>query len=276
MSVLSLDAHELKAAHSIEWSPATEPEGFVIVYEQPEPDRLYVVGGDCAYGLESGDRDVFFVLDKTAEAETGRVREVGIAVGRWGERADRILYSMHRYWAQAFLCVERQVGMFALRRLWDDYGVRNIYRPRAEEKVTRRIKDMLGHPRSARDMVMWRIREAILHDRIDIRSIFVLDEMRQIVWSDAKRKTRGERSPDEDLKIKLVGGGSPDQTMALAYAWLGCGEVYRYEQPEQRYAKGTLGDILGHNETLEREGRPASGTTWLSPRMRRRRMRSRD
>src|SRR5690606_24430133 len=124
MSVLSLDARDLVRAHSIVLSEISDRDGSIIVYEQPQIGRQYVIGGDCAYGLEMGDKDVFLVLDKTAEEETGRVREVGIARGRWGERADRVLYAMYRYWCNAFLCVERQVGQFTLRRLWDDYEVK--------------------------------------------------------------------------------------------------------------------------------------------------------
>lgn len=267
MSLLTLQPAELKRAGGFAPVGIEEPDGFITVYEEPRADGLYVIGGDFAYGLQEGDRDAFVVFDREADP----VREVGIAVGKFGEKADRILYAMHRYWSRAFICAERQVGMFSLRRLWDEYGVRDIYRPRREEKPGRRVIDSLGHPRTANDMLLWKLRAAVREKKIELRSEIIVDEMGRVIWSDKTYDSTGERSRDEDLRVKLVGGGSPDLTMATAYAWLGCEEVHRFERGPQLYAKGTLGDILGHNEEILREQAERTPVA-LSPRMKRRRM----
>lgn len=226
--------------------PIEDADGFALVYGEPQSHGMYSIGADFAYGLPGRDFDAMVVLDKSREHETGKVEEAGLLLGHWGERADRVLYAAHRLWGEALIVGERQVGLMTLRKLWDEYACRRIYRPRDEAKSGRDPKDTLGYHAAANDTAMARLRIAVAEQRIVIHSKMLVDQMRKMVFIDRSQATSGIRSPDEGLKMRLLGGGSPDMVKALAYAWLGCTELVHYEPPAPKIVRGTMADVLGY------------------------------
>jgi len=208
------------------------------------------VGADFAYGIEGRDFDAACVLDISARPFV----QVCELHGHWGERFDRVLYAVLRAYGDAFLLGERQVGLPTLRRLYREYEHRVMYYQRDEDKKSSPVTDRLGWPRVANDITTREFRRAVMDRQVIIRSRPTIDQMRRTVWYSQRERTAGaDRSRDEQLQIKLNGGGSPDLVIAAMYAYYGAAfEQVHFPKPPEPYAPNTLGAIFGWNE---REGR---------------------
>lgn len=235
--------------------------GRLEVWEDPKPTLTYVIGGDCAYGIEGRDFDAAVVMVKG----DGKIRQVAELHGHWGERFDRLLYALATFYNGAFILLERQVGLPIMRRLWTDFGYTYIYFERDESKANRPHMDKLGHPRTYDDFTLRNLRKAVLGGEMELRSRTLWDQMRKLQFF-AKGEEPGvsDRIRDENLRIRLPGGGSPDLVMALAYAWLAQREVVHYEKPKPKYPKGSMGELMGH-EILDRPA-DTGGASWVRKR----------
>lgn len=235
----------------------TEPRGTVTVYEQPNPEASYCIGADFAYGLQGGgdlrprDLDTAVVWDNSARPR----RQVAIAKGHWGSLFDRVLYSLALYYGQAFIVGERQVGLLALQRLWRDYKYPYLYYERAEDQRRRPVTEKLGHPKTYADVVLERFRVAVTDHEIEMYSTDIIDEMTRMQYVNPTEIRQQVIRPDEDLKVELLGGGSPDQVMGGMYGFWGCLERKHFDMPAKRFEFGTLGHDLGHNPPPEPDAR---------------------
>lgn len=241
-----------------------EIEGRVQMWEMPETSREYVVGADFAYGIPGRDHDAAVVLDHTSFVESGTARQVGEIHGHWGPQFDRVLYATLRFWHDAFLVGERQVGLFHLSRLWNEYGYRWIYyahdpRKPANPKLQMLGADKLGHHAAHGDDILRDLRLGVKQQQLELRSGPLIDQMGRLQFrAPPKEHQSGERVPDLELRPKLVGGGSPDLVMAAAYAWRGIREVAHFDKPDPGFPEGSLGEILGHDVFEDQnKGRPA-------------------
>ena len=108
------------------------------------------------YGLRGGDYDAAVVIER----DTGRV--VATAVGHWGATMwPEVLWGLGWYYFHAFLCGERQVGLFTMRRLYDEMGYTYQYLNRDDETPGRTPSEKLGHHRRQGDQTIPRLRTAI-------------------------------------------------------------------------------------------------------------------
>lgn len=226
--VYTLTPAELCDAVGIDWRPAVEGEGRVTIYRPPVPGFMYSLGADFAYGIVGRDDDTACVMEINGREQVAEVQ------GKYGERMDRILYALARYYNDAFIVGERQVGLFSLRRLWDEYEYRRLYFERNYRDRQKRLTDSFGHPRELNDIPFRHFRLAVAEARMIIRSEWLLAQMARLRFRDRRSAAlSGERSPDESLSIALEGGGSPDLVMAAVYANFGCIEIGYYEQTEE-------------------------------------------
>lgn len=241
-------------------SEVSDPSGRVEVWDQPE--WACAIGMDAGYGIPGRDYDALVVLDPEPDPQ-GRYRQVGELHGHWGPRLPKVMYGAYQFWREAFVVGERQVGHFALDSLWTDYGVRNLYRERNPTRPNHPMALNLGHPRAHDDVMMRRLREAVLERKLVLRSTVLIDQLARCMFYSPHEKTSDDKVADEGLKIKLSGGGSPDLVMAAAYAWAAVQEMPRQEVKRKPYAGNTLGAILGHNafEELEDED-TGGGQSW--------------
>lgn len=226
---------------------AVHPSVRVQVWEKPQPGRCYVIGADFAYGI-GRDRDTACVLDKTCEQEGQPARQVAEIDGDLGERFEGVLYALHRIYNDAFILGERQVGLFILRRLWDHYGVRNLYRQQSITKtaVVEDENPELGWHRGGNDVTLQEFRKAVRDRKIVLRSRALLEQMGRMEWkprSDDLYKSANE--PDAKLTLKLRGGGSPDLAIAAMYANYALSQVALFEKPKPMFPPGSYGDVLG-------------------------------
>lgn len=228
------------------FAPVVFPKGALRVWKDPEPDHTYAIGADFAYGIEGRDYDAACVLDITARPFV----QVAELYGHWGEQFDRPLFALARWFNDAFLMGERQVGLPTLRRLYREYDYRYLYYQRDEAAKSSPVTDKLGWPRVGNDITTREFRRAVIDRSVVLRSRRTVDQMRRVVWfSPREMQQRAERGRDEALQIKLQGGGSPDLTIAAMYAYYAAAfETVHFPKPPKPYPEDTLGAILGHNE----------------------------
>lgn len=243
-SVLKLRPDQLVGG-SIDFVELPELKGRITMYAQPNPSHDYVIGADFALGTETSDFDAAIVLD----ASTPKPTQVATIHGRWGERFDRLLYAAARTYNNAFILGERQFGLAILRSLQDDYGCWLWYE---RDVVTRgaRVTDKLGWPKSgkrARDPLLRALRLAVADSDILLRDPLLIQQMQKMYFGHKKNIEEYEVT-DDDLDIKLSGGGSPDLVMACMYALRAHRDLALFEPPKRGYDRYTLGDILGHEE----------------------------
>ena len=168
--------------------------------------------------------------------------------GHWGERFDRPLFALMRFYGNAFLLGERQYGLPILRALNDEYGYNWLWHERDFKTKGKRLKDALGWPKTgkrARDPLLRGFRLGIRNKDIWIRSEAMLGQLGSLQFASATKK-EPEELVDDDLDIKIQGGGSPDLIMSGMYAYHALSEMPKFEKPDMEYEPGTLGEILGH------------------------------
>lgn len=108
--------------------------GMLLVWELPDPDEDYAIGGDIAEGLEHGDRSSFDVIKRTT----------GEHVAHWfghldAERFAQLLAHVGKWYNMAYIGPERNNhGHAVLLKLREIYPVKRIY---AEEYIDRDSDD---------------------------------------------------------------------------------------------------------------------------------------
>ncbi len=231
------------------WTPGGQTDrGRITIFRHPTPGSVYVIGHDSAYGLSDGDFDAAVVLDRM----TGE--QVAEAYGRWGPAWAEQLFGLAWHYNQAFILGERQVGLFAMRRLWDEYGYTYQYLRRDETKRDRDQSQDLGHHRIAGDLTIPRLRQAIgprdLHGRLSEPDITVRSRElhRQLVkyqFRPRRRTLELHEAHDSDLEYGAPAGDHDDLVLALGYAVMAIHEVAKAKPPEMEYPPGSAGDVLG-------------------------------
>lgn len=223
----------------------TIPGGRFEVFEPPKPGHRYGAGADFALGLEGRDYDTLCILD----LDTDPIEQVAEAEGHWGQDFDRILFPALTWYHHAFLVGEAQGGGLAvLQRLWRDYGYAWLYFNRGEGYRSRPVSQKLGYWRTAADPFLPNFRKAIIEKSILLRSRPLLRQMGRLQYRPRTSAVVPEEALDKHLDIKLAGGGSPDLVMAAVLAWAAVTERGKFDLPKPRFAPGSLGAILGHEE----------------------------
>lgn len=233
-----------------------EPGRRVTVYEPPITGHRYSVGVDWALGLVGRDMDALCVLDADADPP----RQVAQIVGHYGERFDRVVYAVCRYYGRAFLVGEaNMVGLGRLQRIYHDYGWRWVYFENrgGDRKKLRRRSDNLGAYRSKPaqlDPIISSIRRAVIDRSIELRDEPTIQQMTRLQWAVRSESIEQQAATDSDLVMKLAGGGSPDMVIAAAMAYWGCLKMPLYKEPppeaSHRYDRGSAADILDHAEAF--------------------------
>ncbi len=239
----------------VEWIPDGIVEGGrITVWEPPEIGSTYVMGADFAAGLIGRDYDAMVVLRKR---EDGVLEQVAEARGWWGDATfAEILHLMGVWYFNAFLVGERQFGLPALRRLYDEYHYPYIFRGRNEVHRSRRTSDLLGHHRSAGDTIIPNLRSAINRDSLVLRSDDLMQELRQYQFRPKNSSVDPEDARSDQLITSAPPGLNDDMVLALAYAWHAAKEVGRFTMPDVGYQPGTFGYVFKNHQALREGARP--------------------
>jgi len=245
-SVLDLSPQQLRGVRQFRLEDLALPGGRVTIFEPPAIDHDYAIGADMALGMENRDYDAAVVLD----ASVSPTRQVATAHGHWGERFDRVLFPLAVHYNEAFIMAERQCGLPILRSLVDDYEYGYLWYERNYAQRNKRQRDTLGwpkHHKRAFDPLLRAWRLAVREREVLLRDIELIDQMGRLQFTGPDSK-EPEELVDQDMDLKLQGGGSPDLVYAGMYAWTACSEMGKFERPRPRYDADTLGAVLGHEE----------------------------
>ena len=225
------------------------PRGRITVWEFPREDEVYVIGSDYAAGLVGKDYDTAFVGRKTAD---GPLVQVAEAEGWWGDVFfAEILFKLGTWYNEAFIVGERQFGLPALRRLYDEMGYAFIYHQRYEPARNRRHSDYLGHHKSAGDTVIPNHRLAIKRGTTVLRSPDAIRQHKRFQYQPRSSTVMMEDVRDSsELKMGAPSGENDDLVLCAAYATHGAVEVDRFPKPKRAYRPGTFGDVLNLDEVF--------------------------
>jgi len=209
--------------------------GRITVWEQPRKGRQYTLGFDAAYGLEDGDWDAIQVVDATAMPP----RQVAAAWGHWGNKLARIVYPLARWYNEAFIMGERQVGLLTLQTLADELEYDGLYRQRHMDTKAKQATMRLGWPRVGNDITLQHLRDALDYNELLVRCPDTLREMQRMVWERPEATAVGAKRDAKVRGVILRGGGSPDKVVALCYALQAIAELAK--EPAAKRRKPTHG-----------------------------------
>ncbi len=177
--------------------------GYLLVWELPDPDMDYAIGGDIAEGLEHNDRSSFDVLD-----------ENGKQVAHWYGHLDTDLFAklmahIGFFYNTAFIGPERNNhGHAIINVLRDIYPTSRIYEEEHHDKDDKQERtDRLGWltTRKSKPIIIGNLKEELRHERDGIQWIGTVSEMNTYVY-DAKGATNA------------IQGSFDDQVMSYAIA----------------------------------------------------------
>ena len=183
------------------WDPPmlTDNEfGELKIYQQPDKDHQYVIGGDVA---EEGDYSVLVVLD----------RQTFQQVALWHGHADEFALAQHayklgNYYNEALIGVERNgMGVAVVLKL-DDLGYKNQYRMESIDTITKRTKDKLGWQtdRASRPLMLSDLNQALYEKKIIIRSEEILAEMSSFIKNKQGRPEAQEGAYDDCVMATAI------------------------------------------------------------------------
>lgn len=222
--------------------------GRLTIWEKPRAGHEYTMGFDAAYGLESGDWDCLQVID----ASTSPPRQVASAWGHWGNRFSRIVYPIAKWYNDAFIMGERQVGLFTLQDLAGPLEYEALYRQRAMDKRSKTISERLGWHRVGNDITLQNLRNTLDEGGLVLRCQETLAEMMRLVFE----RTETGLGFRRDAKVKgivLRGGKSPDKTIALCYALQARDEIVSKGPRKPRPSAGPGWQYVGHPDDAKHD-----------------------
>lgn len=222
--------------------------GRITVWEYPQADATYCAGADFALGLEAGDFDYMVIGRKSAG---GQIYQVAEACGRWGD-VDFVLiiFRLCVWYNLAFFTGERQVGLPAMRRLYDEMDYGHLFYNRDDKRIDRRSSDVLGHHKHAGDTILANHRGAVKRGDIIIRSPELLRQHSEFQFRPRSKEKTFEEAHDPDLIASAPEGDNDDGLIATGYLIHGAREVVHFEAPVPTFPEGTAGDVLDIGRVL--------------------------
>lgn len=174
--------------------------GDLAIWKHPEPNGVYVIGGDVAMGLEHGDYSAAHVVN----AMTGGV------VAEWWGKVEPDLFGSHilnmigRYYSNALVGVENNNQGLATVNALIRVKYPNLYRSRGQENV-RNVKKTNAYGwntnKTSKPLMIADLGAAIRDKSIVIESDATLSELRTYV-RDNTGGTQG--SPHDDRVMSLA------------------------------------------------------------------------
>lgn len=175
--------------------------GPLLVYRKPEPNRSYVIGGDVAEGLSTGDYSTLTVVD-IASRDICAIYRSHIPPDEFYE----ICATIGRWYNTALLAIEvNKDGLWVNNEL-ERNGYTNLYYRQKLDDVTKTMTKMFGWrtDRASRDSMLTEMRSVF--SETDFLSLPLLNEMMSFV-----RNSRG--------RPEAMGGKHDDLIVSTAIAY---------------------------------------------------------
>ena len=139
-----------------------------VIYKEPEPNRIYVVGVDTSEGVTGGDYSVAVIFDRMSGEEVAFYRYL-IAPDKFGE----ILDKMGRYFNNAFMVVEiNNHGLTVLTILKQMLYPSLYFRPTKFDSLASSWSDKMGWKTTVvtRPLMIDDLNQAIREDQLTVHS----------------------------------------------------------------------------------------------------------
>lgn len=238
--------------------------GEIRLWEEPVPGEDYSIGADFGAGLQNSDFDAAVVIRQKTR------RQVGTAVGRWGDVGFAwVLYSLGWYFNEALIVGERQFGLPVLRRLYDEWGYTRLYHDKDEEHQAPRMSDLLGHHSFHGDCIIPRLQWAIapkeketgtrLPPQVWFRDPELIDQLYRYQWQPKSKTVELVDSRNRDLVRSAPPGYHDDLVMAAAFAVHGWLELPKFKKVKAIFPRGSLGELLQHADVWHTKKDKPSG-----------------
>jgi hypothetical protein len=178
-----------------------EGEGPLRLYQMPETDGVYVIGGDVAEGLDHGDYSCAHVLD----VRTGNQCAVWhghIPADEFGHE----LYQLGRWYNNALIgCESNNHGLTTITVL-RQLNYARLYRDRKVDDITKKVEMRYGFrtDRKTKPLILDELAAACKSHDLTIYDKPTIGELKTFV---------------RDEMAKLHGSPHDDRVMALAIAW---------------------------------------------------------
>lgn len=198
------------------------PDGEFAVYEDPQPQSIYVVGADVAEGLAHGDYSSCHVINAASLK----------VVAHWHGHIEPDLFGdllcEIGYWYNgALMGVENNNHGLTTLKAMQRYGYRNIYRTRRLQQRHPEPSEVLGWrtTMTTKPLAIDELAAAVRDREIDLSDGRTIQELISFV-----RATNGKMhgSPHDDRVMSLAIGWQ-----MLKYVWL---PEYRSEAPTPKYS----------------------------------------
>ncbi len=176
------------------------------IWEKPLEEEVYVIGADVALGVEDGNMSAAVVLKVGRGGRDEQVAEW------WGLCAPlhfaRIIAGLGAYYNFAECAIEYAgPGYGTADYFATDLEYPNIYRYRKEDRVTGTGMTSMLHWQTnshTREPMIGVVHESLLDDTLEIRSSFLVDEMRDFSRTSASGKFGAVEGLDDNVMALCI------------------------------------------------------------------------
>lgn len=205
----------------IRYKVEEDPNGLLKIWQDPEPNKYYVIGCDVAEGLISGDYSVAVVMDEKLNV-----------VAKWRGHIDPdlfgdILVDLAMYYNEAYLAIENNNhGLTTIKSvLRREYF--NLFYTKTYDKVTDQMTKKVGWSttRKTKPMAIDTLAEYIRERYLNIKDIDIINELYSYII-DSKGSTNAQQGKHDDCVMALA--------ITLQAFLEGKGEDYVPEIPKEQ------------------------------------------
>ena len=208
----------------IKYKVDEDPNGLLKIWQDPEPNKYYVIGCDVAEGLITGDYSVAVVMDEKLNV-----------VAKWRGHIDPdlfgdILVDLAMYYNEAYLAIENNNhGLTTIKSvLRREYF--NLFYTKTYDKVTDQMTKKVGWSttRKTKPMAIDTLAEYLRERYLNIKDMDIISELYSYVI-DSKGSTNAQQGKHDDCVMALA--------ITLQAFLEGKGEDYVPEVPKDQDKK---------------------------------------
>lgn len=200
------------------------PDGELAVWEEPQPEGIYVIGADVAEGLGHGDYSSAHIIE---------ARSLTV-VANWHGHIEPDLFGdalaeIGWWYNGALLGVENNNHGLTTIKALQRYGYKNLYRTRRLQQRNPEATEIMGWRTTAatKPLAIDELSAAIRDGEIDIADQYTIAELKTFV-RDPNGKMHGSPHDDRVMSLAIA-------YQMLKYAWL---PEYKAEAPLPKYSLG--------------------------------------
>ena len=177
--------------------PPSWHDGALWLWKEPQDGQEYIIGVDCAEGVEGGDNSCFEVLDVTTLEQVGEFYSNTIPPHIFSQ----IIYQIAGYYNTALVVVENMsVGGAVLSMLQNDLAYENLYYE-TKKKVVNAPGMKIGV--ANRSLLLECLQQRLQNNTIRINSKRFVHELKTFIFNPQKRRAEAIRKKHDDAIMAM-------------------------------------------------------------------------